>query len=467
MSLRFLYSPRWLYVILGGGTGLFLAFLTPPFQVADEFFHFARAYQLSRGEIIAPQQPETHYPGGLIPSSFRHAYAATTAGIEFKPDKKTSLTKTRDALAIELRPRDETFEPFQSALYAPVPYLPQTLAVAVTRSFEAPALMHLYFARLFALAAAMALGWWTLTVLPFFHWPMLLLLLMPMTLFQTASASADSFTTALSFALFAWIARASVSNSPILRSEKARLIALVVLVALCKQVYFLLALLLFLLPARRFKGRKDRWSFLGVAFAAALGAVVGWSLMIPHLLAAPREGLDADAARQLALVAADPVGFLRIAALTYAANGGDYYRGLIGILGWLDTFLPDLLHALYGVVLLVVAVVDGSREFHIDGPRRYLPWGMTLGIAVLMPLVAYLAFSEVGAEQIGGLQGRYFIPFAPAVLLALHNRKFAGLLKPPLMPLLVALFLVAVWAKTTEAVISRYYGGIGRLMGWI
>ena len=465
MPLRFLYSPPWLYVILGGAAGLFLALLTPPFQVADEFGHFARAYQLSRGEIIAPQEPETGYPGGLIPSSFRQAYEETTAGIEFKPHQITSLTKTRAALEIELRPNDEAFEPFQSALYTPVPYFPQILAVVVARLFDAPALMHLYLARLFALAAALALGWWTLKTLPFFQWPTLLLLLMPMTLFQTASASADSFTTALSFALFACIARASVSNSPILQSEKMQLVALVVLVALCKQVYFLLALLLLLTPGGRFATPKDRWRFLGLGFGAALLAVVGWSLMIPHLLAAPREGVDA--ARQLGLVAADPIGFVELLARNYAKNIGDYCRGFVGILGWLDTFLPDLLHALYGVALLAAALVDGSREFPIAGLRRYFLWGMTLAIAVLIPLVAYLAFTPVGEQRILGVQGRYFIPFAPFVLLALHNRKFAGRLKPPLPAALVGVFLLAVWLKTADAVISRYYGGIPRLMGWI
>ncbi len=465
MSLRLLYSPRLLYLILGDAAGLFLALLTPPFQVADEFGHFARAYQLSCGEIIAPIEPETGYPGGRIPSSFRQAYEETTAGIEFKPHQITSLTKTRAALEIKLRPNDEAFEPFQSALYTPVPYFPQILAVAVARLFEAPALFHL--ARLFALAAALALGWWTLKTLPFFQWPTLLLLLMPMTLFQTASASADSFTTALSFALFACIARASVSNSLILQSEKMQLIALVVLVALCKQVYFLLALLLLLLPAQRFAGRKDRAALLGVAFAAVLGAVVGWSLMIPHLLTAPAPYRSADAARQLGLVLADPISFPQILVLNYAANVGNYYRGFIGVLGWLDTFLPDLLYALYGVVLLVVALLDGSREFPIEGRRRSLLWVMTLGIAVLIPLVAYLAFTDVGDQRILGVQGRYFIPFAPAALLALHNRKFAGRLKPPLSAALVGVFLVGVWAKTADAVISRYYGGIPRLMGWI
>ena len=467
MSPRVLYSPRLLYLIGGGAAGLFLALLTPPFQVADEFGHFARAYQLSRGEIIAAQQPETGYPGGRIPNSFRRVYGTTTAGIEFRPDRKTSLAKTRAAFEMKLRPADEYFKPSQSALYTPVPYLPQVSAVAVARLFEAPALFHLYLARLFALAAALALGWWTLKTLPFFQWPTLLLLLMPMTLFQAASASADSFTTALSFALFACIARAAVSNSPILRREKIQLILLVVLVALCKQVYFLLALLLFLLPARRFAGPKDRLAFLGVASAAALSAVVGWSAMIPHLLAAPRPGVDADAARQLGLVFADPVGFARLAGLEYAAHVGNYYRGFIGVLGWLDTFLPDLLHALYGVVLLVAALVDGSREFPITGPRRCLLVIMTLGIPVLIALVAYLAFTDVGDDRILGVQGRYFIPFAPVLLLALHNRKFAGSLKPPLMAALVGVFLVVVWAQTADAVISRYYGGIGRLMGWI
>ena len=465
MSLRFLYAPQWLYMILGLGAGLFLAFLTPPYQVADEFYHFARVYQISRGELIASQDPESGLPGGLIPSSFRRVYEGTTNGIEFRPHEITSLARTRAALAIALRPDDETFEEFHSALYTPVPYLPQTLGVSIARWLEAPALSHLYAARLCALATALGLGWWTLRTLPFFHWPMLLLLLMPMTVFQSASASADSFTTALSFALFAGVARASVSASPISRREKIQLIALVVLVALCKQVYFVLAFLLLLPPGERFANTKDRWWFVGGGLGGALVAVLGWSWMISHLLSAPREG--AEAARQLGVVLADPISFVELLLADYSSKSVHYFQQFVGVLGWFDTFLPTALHVSYGGLLILAAGVGGESDFALDAVRRTMLILLALGIVVLMPLISYLAFTAVGAEQIIGMQGRYFIPFAPVVLLALHNRKFAGLLKPPLMAPLTALFLIGVWIKTADAVISRYYGGLPRLMGWI
>ena len=89
----------------------------------------------------------------------------------------------------------------------------------------------------------------------------------------------------------------------------------------------------------------------------------------------------------------------------------------------------------------------------LDAARRAILIALTGFVVVLMPLISYVAFTDVGAEQILGVQGRYFIPFAPAALLALHNRKFAGRLKPPLPAALVGVFLLAVWAKTADAVL--------------
>ncbi len=463
----FFVSPRLLYLIVGGMAGLFFVVLTPPFQVADEFSHLARAYQISRGDIIASQDPKSGYPGGRIPRSWAQAYRATTAGMAFRPRRTTSLEKTRSAFGIEFRPHEESFVQFQSALYTPVPYLPQVLAAAAARLTDVPALAHLYLARLFALVAALALGWWTLTALPFFQWPMLLLMLMPMTLFQTASASADSFTNALSFALVACVLRGSMPDSRISRGEKARLIVLVVLVALSKQVYFLLAMLLFLLPERRFRDAKERWTFVSLGFLAALGAVVGWSLMIPNLLDAPRPGVVADAARQLDYIAADPIGFMRVLMHNYGVKIGQYYRQFIGVLGWLDTYLPNKIHALYGGFLVFMALADGDRGFALGPAKRATLIALTLAALIVIPMAAYVAFTPAGFDRVRGIQGRYFIPFAPVALLALHNRRFAGYLKPRVTAALVSLVLVVVWAATAQAFIQRYYGGIGRLTGWI
>jgi uncharacterized membrane protein len=92
---------------------------------------------------------------------------------------------------------------FPSSLaYSPVCYLPQAVGIALGRLFDLPPVALLYLGRLMAVVCTVFLGYAALAATRFFRWPLLLLLLMPMTLFQAASLSADAVTNALSIVFF-------------------------------------------------------------------------------------------------------------------------------------------------------------------------------------------------------------------------------------------------------------------------
>ena len=57
-------------VLIAGALGISFALLIPPFQGNDEHGHFARAYQISRGEIIGHTDPQL--PAAVLSSLLRY-----------------------------------------------------------------------------------------------------------------------------------------------------------------------------------------------------------------------------------------------------------------------------------------------------------------------------------------------------------------------------------------------------------
>src|SRR6185295_12844063 len=126
--------------------------------------------------------------------------------------------------------------------YTPVPYAPQTLAGVAMRLFGFRPFLVFYLGRLLNLAAALALMAMAMRAAPEQATMLAAVTLLPMTMAQFASWSADALTIALAALLTA-----------LLLGERAPRAAIAVAfgLALCKPAYFLIALLALHTPWRR------------------------------------------------------------------------------------------------------------------------------------------------------------------------------------------------------------------------
>ena len=93
---------------------------------------------------------------------------------------------------------------------------------------------------------------------PVHKWVLLILSLMPITLSQGGSLSADSFTIAISFLVIAIFLKFSFDykKKDIKKKDIGILFILILMLALSKQTYFLLVFLFFLIPAAKFGSKK-------------------------------------------------------------------------------------------------------------------------------------------------------------------------------------------------------------------
>ena len=94
---------------------------------------------------------------------------------------------------------------------------------------------------------------------------------------------------------------------------------------------------------------------------------------------------------------------------------------IIGVLGWLDAYLPRFTYALLGLGLLATLAMDGVSV------RPLLRWIVGAAIAASFGLIfasLYLTWNPLRSlEPIRGIQGRYFLPLLPFVAFLIPKLK--------------------------------------------
>ncbi|MGH9194808.1 MAG: DUF2142 domain-containing protein, partial [Acidimicrobiia bacterium] len=182
--------------MLAGLFGVAYSILSPPFQGPDEHHHLYRAYQVSRGQVVATRIPGG--VGGQIPDDIAEV-GEMFSELRHRPEEKVS----GDQIITNLFDRPGTGGTTQAhfegaALYSPVPYLPQAIAIRVGRGLGLPPLILMYLGRFADLAMWIALVTIALHVAPIGRWALLVLALTPMSVFIAGTLSVDPVTNGLS-----------------------------------------------------------------------------------------------------------------------------------------------------------------------------------------------------------------------------------------------------------------------------
>lgn len=438
--------------------GVLFVLLTPPFQVPDEHTHFYRAYQVSEGGWLAERRGESS--GGALPRSV--ADVNTHSEVMFHPERKLKASYIFDALSTPLAPQQRRFVAFENTtIIAPLPYLPQAAGIAIGRWLDLPPLALMYLGRLTNLLTWALLVYVAILTLPFYRRTLALLALLPMSLFQAASLSADAFTNGIAFLFSALVIR-QLTTPTILRAPAA---AAATLLALSKLVYGVLLLLCVAAPARHYGSAMEKWRHCAVCGGFAFLATVGW-LYLARKVYVPigwEPGVDPGA--QLSFVLAAPGDYLMRVYRFYASNPQGWIESIVGRLGWLDTRLPFWFWNACWIVVVLTALCDGREDVVVNLPAR-LAAAVTVVLGVLAVTTAvYLSASRVGAAAIGGIQGRYFIPLLPTLMLLFYSQTLSRRARdrlPERARKTISTIIFPAWLATSIAftlavMLKRYY----------
>ncbi len=414
-------TPLWFFLFVISLFGPLFVFITPPFQGADEPVHFMRAYQISKANFVIDDINGN--VGGFLPAAIRETLDITNKpAIEFYPQLKYDGQKTLKAFGINKDPADQQNYSFPStAVYSPAAYISSSLGIFIMRLFDFPPIASLYIARIMNLLTWTVLLGAAINFMPRKKWALVFVGLLPMSLFQASTVNADAIAVGSGILFVAYILHIKDAKRQIKALDWLFLIVLGVLMALAKQVMFVLLPLVFLLPAAR-NVRSQLYS-LNVVLIPII-ALLGWFTIISHIDLSQHLGESIIPKSQLEFVMANPHSYINVLWNTTFYTWGDgVTRSLIGTFGWADAPLSELITT-FGYISLFALLFVGVKKDSIEWlkPKEkilVLIVALTMWIAICTSL--YLYYTPVGFKIVYGLQGRYFIPLLVLLIPLLYG----------------------------------------------
>jgi uncharacterized membrane protein len=410
-------KPERLYLALAFIFGCAFLFLTPPFQVPDEEAHFRHAFALSEGHFVAKARGNDSgddQPRGLTP--FARAYAPLCA----HPEEKTSAAAIVGQLSMRFDNDDREFCSFSgSAVYPPVPYLPQALGIFIARRFTSAVLICFTAGRVVNFLVAALLTFLAIRTTPIGKAGFIAVALLPMTLAQSASFSPDALTNALSFLFVAQVLACAFGPTERVSAAAVATAALLAAgVGVCKQAYYLLPLCYFLIPVQKLGSRRVYAAGFVVVMGATLVAAAGWGVITRNSYVPPDPRLGVAPGKHIVWILSHPLEFAQTLLRT-GASLPLFFEEFVGWLGYTNLRLYGWLYIAELILLLFAFAADRELATKVSARQALLAVTVALLVAVTVLAVVDVAFNPVGASVISGVQGRYFIPIAPVVGIAI------------------------------------------------
>ena len=416
-------NPVKFFLIFATIFGLIFLFITPPFQTPDEVAHFERAYQISEGTLLVQKRGSTI--GGLLPSSINKTILAThEPSIAGNSSEKFQLNWLRNAASIKLDPSARAYYDFVGTVYyTPVVYVFQSAGILIGRLANLPPVFLMYLGRLGNLLEWILLLGLAIRLTPSKKWLLVAFGLLPMSLFEAISISADSVTlsvTALSIALVLYYRK---KNSVMRWKDLALLTSVFTILVLSKPVMFVLLPIVLLLPLAKLKPTKKRLIITSILIFVPLLIFLLWMAAVHGIKLTAEDPIPVPGS-QFKFILTHPFGYLKVLLITFFGITADgISSSFIGNFGWLNTPLPLVWVILGYISIAFLAFVDYGKKTLLKLTRADKL--VTLSTLILYSLAVstalYVFYSPLKYPYIVGLQGRYFIP-----LIALALPLFAG-----------------------------------------
>ncbi len=429
--------------------GILYLVVLPPLSAPDEVSHYISAYQLSSRMLGQPSNSED----GRVLVRARDWFAEDVYGDYVVQETEPYLVKQaaeedgRDGVVLGQVLEEKTYraihegdyggkpeEPEKMALSAyppvvttPLAYVPQALGISLARLLNLNSMWLLWLGRLCNLLFFVGMTQLAMRRLPFGKEVLFGAALLPMTLNLASSFSYDVMILACMFLFTSECLYLAYGKDRVQIRDVLLLALLMAVAGPCKMVYGAMMGLCLLIPVKKFGG-WGQWFLSAAAVAGAWAAamlLVNGRVVVNYATAA--EGVTygmEEAGFSLTTILHRPMLTAQMFYNTLVHQTEEYHMTMIGSrLGNLDPVLnvpyPAVLAMSLGLLLLALRK-PGEQIFITGAARVWIVFVCAVCGAALM-LSMLIAWTPQTSTVIQGVQGRYFLPFLPALLMACKN----------------------------------------------
>lgn len=338
---------------------------------------------------------------------------------------------------------------------APFAYIPQSLAIAIARLFTPPVFVIFYVARLANLLIASSLIFLAMEISRSGRWLFAFVALLPMTSYLLSSTGPDGIIIGSAFLFLALILRIRENAIAISRTDVLALGLLAFLIGSERIHYVPLVGALVLLPPAAFTVRWKRSTvFTLIGAVTMIGVSIFVLLARSDLTAAAPEAHISPFLQLRTMLTAPRHAFASLGWLV-SIGGTVQLREFTGVLGWLDTPLPLWANGLSGVLLTGIAPFAAAGTLRLRSSERLTLAASWLSSAAVIFVAAYVLWNPVGANYVLGIQGRYFLPLVPLLMMSVTWRNGVAWKQHAIQAGLV-LAMIPLGAAIV-ALLQRYY----------
>lgn len=389
---------------------IFFLVTMPTFKNHDEYYHWLKAYEVSQGTLITPQ--EDGIQGSVMPEGVSKVFPTDWTKLDYQMMKELLDVKLNEDNKGILNP--ET-----AAVYSFVQYIPQATGIALARLVTDNVYLITYGGRIVNMIFALLVLYFAIKLMPFGKKLLLIPAMIPIAIEGFTSLSPDSMTISVAFFYIAYILHLAFGKKEQLGiKEKVILLISSIIIALCKIVYIPLVGLILIIPKEKFKNQENKNKILNFCVIAGIAVLINlvWLAISSRYLSTFREG---DSKIQVLLALQNPILYIQNVLYTFNLNSSNYLLSLFGAdLGWgeLIKLYSVVPYAFLGIYLFT-SITDNELK---DKFKKYQIVWITLVILAIVGLVftsLYVQWTTVGQTSIAGIQGRYFLPILPLIML--------------------------------------------------
>ena len=421
--------------------GLCFMLLIKPFSVPDEYIHFDEAYKISNNLLGIPQ---CEIPEGI----YKRSCDVLTDLLSKEKMDGEAYRWERDTLRREIRDWPNQYNEDLQLVYArrsgsgtsEIFYMPAALGLTVGRLLGFGFMGVMYLARLFQFLTGVCLLVLAIRRIPVGKTALIALTFMPVMMMELVSVSYDAVIIPVCFACTAQAYRMLFSKEDCTIDDVFLLFFLSVLVGVNKAGAYVPIALLSLTAVysyfarssgdtspdadQKVNYRRILAAFFVIAIAIAVISSFG-KVYLGKLNVSQMVGYNSRteaASYTLAYLLRHPGQALRI------AEGTLYWRlsvplGISGAgIGWVGGISLDIAVRMIGIIYLAFSCVRIEGEAVLGKRLRIL--------SVLAFLISTAAFNYamltgwtvLGSTSISGVQGRYYIPILPLLMIALRSK---------------------------------------------
>ncbi|MGI5888493.1 MAG: DUF2142 domain-containing protein [Oscillospiraceae bacterium] len=463
LSFRGTVPIQYIYLVMGIGFGLVFLFYIPIYMVPDEIVHVNTSYRIS--DLIMGIDPGSEDTLVMRACDDIQRKAYYTSPDEYAGYFKTMFLPAGDTSLIEVN-ADYVKN------YLDIMYIPSALGITLGRLLGLNGVLTFLMGRLMNLAVFVTATFFSIKIIPRGKFLLMGLALMPMTLQQASSFSYDWFVIGIAFLAFSEMVKlyGTVSHGGSAGTADLIILAVCCLLLLpCKSgAYFPLAVLPLVYVIYRFLRKHPvlrktvRWIIIA-ALAAAIGYIVWRSffatekLVDEHLNQLPytdRYGYY-KYGYPVEYFINNPGELIVILLRTVWVYFLDYcYTFVGGALGWMNVYLSKWLIVAYAVLLLLGLFYREDGSLVLTGRAR-AAMIITFFLSVFCVIGGLLlTWTPRTLDVAIGVQGRYFIPVALPMLLAMKPNKKS--FKKPGNEVLMTLECTVVLLLTADLMIFQF-----------